>query len=243
MVKGLVRNLAKQFGYEILGPSRSYATQNSLASLLRQEQINLVIDVGANTGQFAMELSAFGYRGRILSFEPLASAHAQLRIKAKAYPNWTVADRTAIGAERGSVEIHVARASASSSILDMLPNHLEAAPESIYIGKETVPINRLDEVCALSPADRVVLKIDVQGYEGQVLKGAPRVLESCRAVISEMSLVPLYEGQVLAKALWELLAANGFELWGLEPGFRNPVTGRLLQFDGVFVRQAGKTYL
>jgi hypothetical protein len=81
------------------------------------------------------------------------------------------------------------------------------------------------------------LKIDVQGYEKQVLEGAPRVLGSCRAVIAEMSLLPLYEGQVLAKELWNQLTEQGFEPWSLEPGFRHPATGRMLQLDGIFVRR------
>jgi len=150
--------------------------------------------------------------------------------------NWTVADRTAIGAETGSVEIHVSGNTASSSILDMLPIHSNVAPESIYLSTEKVPMNRLDDLYAPSSSERVLLKIDVQGYEKHVLEGATRILGSCRAVISEMSLVPLYEGQVLANELLGLLEARGFEPWSLEPFFRDPVTGRLLQFDGVFVR-------
>jgi hypothetical protein len=56
-------------------------------------------------------------------------------------------------------------------------------------------------------------------------------------VHSELSLLPLYEGQVMARDLWNLLVSKGFELWSLEPGFRDSATLRLLQFDGVFVRQ------
>lgn len=237
MLKGLVTSFARRHGYEILGPQRSYATQRSLMGLLRQEQINLVLDVGANTGQFAEELRASGYKERIVSFEPLASIHAQLCSAAKGDQNWTIADRTAIGAATGTVEIHISKKSASSSILDMLPSHLEAEPESLYLGTESVPVNRLDDLCALSLHDRALLKIDVQGYERQVLEGAPRVVEACRAVVSEMSLLPLYEGQVMAKELWDLLASQGFEPWSLEPGFRDPVTSRMLQLDGVFVRR------
>lgn len=236
MLKRLVKSFAKRCGYEILGSRGAYAAQRSLAGLLRQEQINLVLDVGANKGQFAGELRACGYRGRLISFEPLSSVHALLRSKAERFPNWTVAARTAIGAERGSVEIHISEKSACSSILDMHPRCLEAAPRSIYVGSETVPVNRLDDLCALSPDDRALLKIDVQGYEDKVLEGASRVLSACRAVHVEMELLPLYEGQVLARELWDLLTAQGFEPWSLEPGLRDPVTFRLLQIDGVFVR-------
>jgi FkbM family methyltransferase len=200
------------------------------------EQINLVLDVGANEGQFVDEVRASGYSGKIVSFEPLASAHAVLRSRARADADWTIADRTAVGAKAGSVDINISRNGVSSSILSMLPSHSDAAPASGYIGAETVPVSRLDDLCALSSDDRAILKIDVQGYEKQVLDGAPNVLANCKAVIVEMSLVPLYDGQLLALDLWNLLAEHGFEAWSLEPGIRHPETGRMLQFDGIFVR-------
>jgi FkbM family methyltransferase len=222
-----------------MGPPRAFAAHHSLSGLLRQQHINLVLDVGANTGQFVDELRNTGYSGKVVSFEPLASAHAALRSRAQRDPNWTIADRTAIGAEAGSVEINVSLNGVSSSILGMLPAHAEAEPQSSYMGAETVPVNRLDDLYLLDPEDRPMLKIDVQGYERQVLAGAPQVLGQCLAVIVEMSLVPLYDGQVLARELWDLLAAQGFGPWALEPGFRHPDTGRMLQIDGIFVRPQG----
>jgi hypothetical protein len=105
-----------------------------------------------------------------------------------------------------------------------------------------VPINRLDDICTLAPADRVLLKIDVQGYEKQVLDGAQRILATCRAVMLEMSLIPLYDGEVLAREMWGLLDAQGFDVWNLEPGFRHPQTGRMLQVDGCFVRRTAETH-
>jgi hypothetical protein len=118
----------------------------------------------------------------------------------------------------------------------MLPAHSEAEPQSAYVETETVPLNRLDDLYSPTPADRVLLKIDVQGYEPQVIEGAANLLSTCRAVILELSLVPLYKGQLLAKDMWEILAARGFQPWSFEPGFRHPETGRMLQLDGIFVR-------
>ena len=240
MVKNLIRRFARRYGYEILGPVHSYATHRTLSGLFRQEGINLVLDVGANAGQFASELLAGGYTERIISFEPLSAAHAKLSNYAKNHSNWTVADRTAIGAEKGSVEINVSGDSWNSSILGMLPFKAALSPQSAYVGTESVPLNRLDDLSNFSPNDRVFLKIDVQGYEKQVLEGAPRVLAACRGVQAEMSLLPLYEGQVLARDVWDFLISRGFEPWALEPGFRNPKSGRMQQVDGVFFR-SGET--
>jgi FkbM family methyltransferase len=236
MLRRFVRGIAKQCGYEILGLPRAYAATRTLGGLFQQEQINLVLDVGANEGQFADQVRASGYSGKIVSFEPLASAHAVLCSRAHADGDWTIADRTAVGAKTGSVDINISRNGVSSSILNMLPSHSDAEPASGYIGAETVPVNRLDDLCVLSSEDRAMLKIDVQGYEKQVLDGAHNVLANCKAVILEMSLIPLYGGQLLALDLWTLLAQQGFEAWSLEPGIRHPKTGRMLQFDGTFVR-------
>jgi FkbM family methyltransferase len=237
MLKELMKNLTRSLGYEIQAPPRAYAAEKTLAGLLSQEEINLVLDVGANYGQFADELWALGYTGRLISFEPMAVPHAHLRSKAATHPSWTIADRTAVGAETGTVEIHVSENSVSSSILPMLPAHSAAAPQSNYVATEPVPLHRLDDLFACTSADRLALKIDVQGFEGKVLEGAPHILEVCRAVVIEMSLVPLYDGQLLALEQWDLLAAMGFEAWSLEPGFRDPATGRMLQLDGLFVRK------
>jgi FkbM family methyltransferase len=245
MLRGLVRGLLRWRGYEVRRVRRgdlAFAEQRSLAGLLQQQEINLVLDVGANTGQFVSELRRNGYRGRILSFEPLSSAHELLCLQARSDPNWTIAERTAIGAETGSIEIHVSGNSVSSSILDLLPRHTEAAPQSTYIGTETVPIHRLDDLYKPSDADRVLLKIDVQGYERQVLEGAQSILSTSQAVMSEMSLMGLYEGQILARELWDLLTSRGFEIWSLEPSFRHPETGRTFQVDGMFVRSSPSPY-
>jgi FkbM family methyltransferase len=238
MLKAHIKGLARYFGYEIVGLPRAYAAERSVAGLLRQEQINLVVDVGANTGQFVGDLRQAGYKDRIVSFEPLASAHSILQTRAAADSNWTIADRTAIGSETGTIDIHVSGNSVSSSILQLLPTHSEADRQSSYVGIETVPIKRLDDLISLATTDRVLLKVDVQGYEKQVLDGACNLLKNCRAIICEMSLVPLYGGQLLARDMWDLLVAQDFEPWSLEPCFRHPQSGRMLQLDGVFVRSS-----
>jgi hypothetical protein len=126
----------------------------------------------------------------------------------------------------------------------MLHTHLSAAPGSRYLHKEKVPIRRLDDVMLpLHPLDRVdrldrriLLKLDVQGYESQVLAGAAKLLPHTLAVQLEMSLLPLYDGEVLMPEICTTMAANGFNLSDLEPSFRDPTTGRLLQVDGIFTR-------
>ena len=198
------------------------------------------MDVGANEGQHALTLRREGYRGRILSFEPLPTAWAECARRASGDPLWTVAPRAALGAREGSVEIHVASNSASSSILPMHDTHRAAAPHSRYVGVETVPLHRLDQVArdAVAAAAHPFLKIDTQGYERDVLEGASAVIDSLMGIQLEISLTPLYEGSPTLPELLALMELWGFALHALLPAFTDVASGRMLQVDGLFFRAA-----
>ena len=137
------------------------------------------------------------------------------------------------------LNIHVAGNSTSSSLLPMLQRHVDAAPQSAPVATEPVPVYRLDDIDhpQLKSAKRVLLKIDTQGYEMPVLRGASKTLERCAGLQVEMSIVPLYAGQALYRELIDYLDGVGFDLWGLLPGFVDPSSGRLLQMDGLFFRR------
>ena len=244
-LKQTLRSLAEASGLEVRKTS-VYTSQKLRHQLLfSQLPIDLVLDVGANTGQFVHQCRAAGYQGEILSFEPSASAHAALLRSAASDPQWTVANRVALGATTGEVEINIAANSLSSSILPMLDSHLAAAPNSAYLQKEKVPLRRLDDLLAhhladhqTAPTHHIFLKLDVQGYESQVLAGAPQILHHTVAVQLEMSLLPLYDGETLMPQMHAAMTAKGFDLWDLEPSFRDPNTGRLLQIDAIFTRSS-----
>ena len=199
--------------------------------------VETVLDVGANVGQYGAGLRASGYRGRIVSFEPLSDAYARLAKRCAHDPQWT-ASREAVGAEPGELEINISANSYSSSLLPMTSAHTGAAPGSEYVGVEKVPVTTLADVLPAHDVDpaRTWLKIDTQGYEAQVLDGAGGRLGEFAAVQLELSFVPLYAGQALFDELVARLTDAGLVLFGLEAGFSDPRTGRTLQCDGVFVR-------
>jgi len=157
---------------------------------------------------------------------------------AKNDPLWIVPDAVAIGDKHGSAVIHVAGDSVSSSVLEMLDAHRHAAPDSAYIGSESVPLAKLDTAANefLHAQDVVFLKVDVQGFESQVLAGAADLLPRIKGLMLELSLVPCYRDQVLFQSMIEFLDQLGFELWNLIPGTVESETDRLLQVDGVFFR-------
>lgn len=206
--------------------------------MLEFHGVDLVLDVGANTGQFAHTLRGAGYRGRIISFEPLPTAHAELLRASLDDPQWEIAPRIAVGGHEGTVNLHVAANSVSSSVLYMLDSHAEAAPGSAYVAIQTVPMSRLDTlVCShLEPESVAFLKIDTQGYEDRVLDGAQELLGKTKGLQLELSFVPLYEGQQFFDELSSRLQALGFSIWAIWPGLCDPVTGRMLQVDATFFR-------
>lgn len=238
MIKALVRRAFRAAGIEAQKLKSANTEGAILRNLLRHRPPAVVLDVGANIGQFAHGLREAGYRGRIVSFEALPDVHAELSRVASRDPQWTVAPCAALGSASGVAEMNVAGNVASSSLLSMLPAHASAAPESVYVRRDQVKIVRLDELAAsiLPPTGDVYLKIDTQGYEREVLAGATGLLPRVTAMQLELSLVPLYEGAPLFMEMIQLAERLGFELFNVAPGFRDDRIGRLLQMDGFFVR-------
>ena len=236
-----VKSLAAAAGVTIQRVSPYSSPMIRLAMLLDRLQTQVVLDIGANEGQFAADLRAAGYHGRIVSVEPLAAAHAALTRAAAKDNKWTVADRCAVGAAAGKAALHVAENSVSSSLREMTPAHLDAAAESQYVATEEVSVVTLADLIHLhagaSNAEMFV-KIDVQGHERDVLEGAGDYLNTIAGIQLELSLVELYAGQSLMQVHVEFLAAHGLTLWSVDRGFMDGKTGRLLQCDGTFVRES-----
>lgn len=240
MVSRTLRSLLRRTGFDLRRYHPSSSQHCAMQLLLRRLQIDLIFDVGANAGQTGEELFGSGFPGRVVSFEPLAAAHAELAHKASLHPRWTAHPRAAIGAAPGEVTIHVAANSVSSSVLPMLQSHLDAAAGSQTVDTEAVAVVRLDDVAGvyLQGAKAAMLKVDTQGFEWDVLDGAALTLEKVAAVQLELSLVPLYGGQRLWRDYVDRMDAEGFQLYFAYPAFTNEHTGQTLQWDGLFVRKS-----
>jgi FkbM family methyltransferase len=215
-------------------------TQERFLEECRGFAIDVIFDVGANTGQFAQELRKGGYHGHMISFEPLSSAHATLIATAASDPLWDVAERCAVGASDGWAEINIAGNSYSSSLLPMLDLHREAAPQSAYQGTEPRRVIALDSYIERTFSDPTTvfgLKIDTQGYESQILAGLRHNHDRVKVVFCEMSLAPLYAHGPSMSELCRLLAELGYHCVALGPKFEDPRNGELLQANGVFVKR------
>ncbi len=234
-MKRAIRSLVNTFGYEV--HKSSWFLSAHRPRVMQRLGINLVLDIGANTGAYAFELRRTGYRGRIWSYEPLSEAFADLAKSAAGDDLWKTVN-CACGAKPGRSMINVAKNSWSSSLLPMLEKHSASAPDSVYISGEEISVCTLDDcvMTSLSPDDHVWLKIDTQGYEAEVLEGASRLMPRVQGLECELSLVPLYEGQPLIDEMITMIYRMGFRMVGMAPAFFQPETGDPLQVDGVFLR-------
>jgi len=205
--------------------------------LFERYKINKVLDVGANVGNYGLNLKKSGFNGKIISFEPLSKTFIELEKKSHKYKDWNSIN-IALGDFNGNTEINIANNNDSSSILDMLPAHLESAPYSKYIGKEKIQVKTLDSIYEdlCIGEDVVYLKIDTQGFEKQVLDGAIKSLSKIKGLQVEMSLVPLYSDSITYIEMINFLKKNNFILHSIEPGFFDQASGKLLQFDGIFYK-------
>jgi FkbM family methyltransferase len=233
-VKNWIRHELDRRGLELVADPFG----RRLVRMIHSRGIDTVIDGGANVGQFGQLLRSAGFAGRIYSVEPLSAAYAALAATAADDPRWT-AERAAFSDAEGTLTINVSGNSVSSSALPMLDAHSSAAPESTYVGTEsvrTVTVDAFVDRHGIDPA-RTLLKLDVQGYERQALEGAAGILPAVGVIETELSLRTLYDGQALIDDVLAYLRDRGFALHALTPVLRDPRTGEYLQFDGLLTRR------
>jgi FkbM family methyltransferase len=189
-----------------------------------------VIDVGANAGQFARAAVEL-LRCPVHSFEPLPAAADAFARNLADRPQVRL-HRVALGASSGSIAFYPHEYTLASSAL---PRELDAGEAWTNQGDPIdVPVARLDEVLAVDQlTGPVLLKLDVQGYEAEVLAGAPRVLADAGAVLVELAFVSTYQGQPLAADLVEVLADQGWRLHEVLDVRR--ADGRIAEVDALFL--------
>ncbi len=237
-VKHRIQDILWKLGIDVSRSRSLYHPLGRKKFLLERNDIDVVLDIGANTGQFGYELRKYlGYKGKIISFEPLREAYKLLQKKAEPDPHWEILN-FALGNTQEKRHINVSENLVSSSFLDMLPIHLKAAPSSIYTGRQEIHIKTLDSlfINLCEKHNNIYMKIDTQGFDSRVINGAKKSLPHIRFIQIEMSLVPLYKNEILFDKMLDLMTENGFQMIALEPGFMDPVSGHTLQVDGIFQR-------
>lgn len=198
--------------------------------------VDTLIDVGANKGQAGRLYRRHGFSGRILSIEPDSDACAVLRTWADKYPPWDVL-QCAVGDKPGPVELHISEESQFNSLRPMTSFTIDNSPHARYLKTEQVDVRTLDDIASRFGTDQKLgLKIDVQGFEEQVLRGGAETLARALYVDIELCPVPLYDGQIMMIDLMSRMESEGFSLMAIEDTYSDMRTGQVLSYNGVYAR-------
>ena len=237
IAKTAVRRCVNAVGYDIVRYDHNNA-RTRLARLLLRHHIGMVLDVGANRGDFGWNIRELGYRGKIVSFEPLQEPFLCLQSATRDDPVWQAVN-VGLGNYNERRVIHVAANSQSSSLLPMLDTHVQAAPESRYDGEELVTIRRLDDIVKdyRRSDEAIFLKVDAQGFERNIIVGARETLSVVPLVQLECSFIALYEGGDLVESLIERMRELGYDPIDTFPVFYHRGNGHLMQPDILFLRR------
>lgn len=231
-----VRRTIRRFGFDVVRYPYWYSLEGHIARLLKEQKVNVVLDVGANTGQFGRALRREKYTGLVLSFEPVSGAFERLVAAARGDDKWQCY-RIALGDEEAERSIRIARESSLSSFLRFNDYGQRVLDDSVVEHTETVQVRRLDavfpELAKDLPAPRAFLKIDTQGWDAQVLRGAQGCLGQVVLLQAELSVRAIYDGMTDWVGFIELARLNSFDLLALYP-VNYDSHGRVLEFDGLF---------
>lgn len=242
MFVNTLKRLARALGYNITRfPHGCEILQAHLRMLLPRLDVDCVVDVGANSGQYGQMLRSIGYAGRIISFEPVSSCYQKLAQVAARDGNWETF-QLALGEADAVLPINVTSSTDFSSFLtpnEYCSSTFGEGPRVAHV--EQVPVRRLDDVLDDLPQitghSRLYLKMDTQGFDQAVLRGAADCMDRIVALQSELSVKPVYGGAVrYLDALREFEEA-GFEVSGLFPVNRDRNL-RLVEVDCVMVRES-----
>ncbi len=233
MFKRALQSSLHRLGIDV----RRYRKQCGKLDFLDQYTIRTVLDIGANVGQSAVEFRAVMPEAQIYSFEPLPDCFEKLSSAMhgdslfKAFP-------CGLGATSGRLIIHKSSYAPSSSFIPMGELHKKAFPGSAESRDEVVEVRRLDDVAPeLTLLPDVLIKIDVQGFERDVLEGGEKTLRSAKVIIIENSFRELYIGEALFDEIYERMKGLGFSYRGALGQKYDEKTGDILFEDSIFVRE------
>ncbi len=222
-INALLRNT---LGYEIRHLRRPI-------DVLRSRQIDLVLDVGANVGQYASAIRRAGYANEIISFEPVKACYDALQARTEKDALWEVR-HAAVGSEDGTACINVSDETTYSSLCEPSSDVIAFDKRAATGRSEEVPICKIDTIYMFEDL-RVYLKIDTQGFEREVLLGAKQTLPKISAVQVEVGTMQLYEGQPSYLEVCRLMHESRFSVALARSSEHYAADGRLLDMDFVFI--------
>jgi FkbM family methyltransferase len=238
-IEELRRQLRRWLKLDIISTGNMITLRHNLAEVLRRYRIDTVLDVGANEGQFAEMLrQGADFRGTIHSFEPASRPFTKLMSRAASDSDWHV-HRLALGRSAGEVTLNLSEHSTFSSLLRPNVFGTETFRDIRVVNREQVPMSTVDSFVEEHFAGRdarILLKMDTQGFDLEVFEGAGKSISRICALISELSLMPIYEGMPRYAEMLETYENSGFAVCGVFPVSRTSDLA-LIEVDCLMVRR------
>lgn len=208
--QSFIKSTLRKFGVEIKKSAFGLVLEEDLKSLNQKRPFRTVFDIGANEGQTSLHFNEMFPQARIFSFEPSSQTFEKLKANVQGIPQITPI-RTAVGTTEGSVTFKNTGSSVNSSILD----YLNPIGEDMVCNEEEVPLRTVPSICEehkLAGID--LLKIDTQGYDLHVMKGAESLLKAHKVgvILTEVIMVQMYDGQAWFHDVCTYLHELGFRL-------------------------------
>lgn len=232
----ILHKIADLFEYQLKRKRKLYNCQNTIKAIIDFYHIDLVIDVGANIGQFATDLRSNGYRGEIISFEPVKKSYCELAKKCVNDPLWTAVP-LGLGANNGELKINTSTFSVFDSVLKLSNFAVNNWKNLAIDSTEIITITTLDYYLIENKLEhrRIFLKLDTQGYDLEVFKGSLKCIDSIKAMQSEVSFIQIYEGMPSFIVSIESYLAAGFQVSAFFPVCEN-INLASIEMDCILVK-------
>ncbi len=242
-MRQLIRKFLQKFNYDIvkLHPVFKIGAVNKDAlesefRWLKEYQFKTIIDVGANEGQFSEKMRILFPDAFIYAFEPLEATFKILQKNFESDNNFK-ALKLACGDSKTNMQIHQNESTASSSLLKMSEKHTSNFTHAVKTSVAEIEIDTLDNIFnSINLNHPILLKMDVQGFEDKVIEGGKSIIGNADMVITELSFTELYNGQPLFNHLYSMFMKLGFVYSGSIDQLRSPINNKVLQQDGVFIK-------
>lgn len=239
IVLNLIKNLFRLVGLEV-SRVKKYSDIHYVMSYHANKNCDVVLDIGANIGQYGQSLINSGLTKKLISFEPIKDAHSNLCKNAESIKNWTIYKRCAVGVKPGTFSFNISKNSVSSSLLKMKDSHIVNAPSSTIVEVDEVEVvamnNIIEELLDLNANTKIGIKLDVQGMELELLEVLSPYFANIPIIALELSFVELYEKQKLFPEVYEFMLKNHYHIIAVENGFTSLSDRSSLQADFVFYK-------
>jgi len=238
MLKETINNLLRKLGYQFIKvPYSERKIRSGHYKWLQEMGIKTVFDIGANEGQFIEIILRLIPQVRVYSFEPLKELFLKLSERFKSDTSVKLFN-LAIGNGNGIVKFYKNDFLPSSSLLEIATLHTDAFPHTKNVNAVEVEMKTLDElITKCEIREKVLLKVDVQGYEIHVLEGGKQFINNVDIIIVETSYYELYKGQPLFEEIYLFLKKRGFKYFGNLEQIYDTRDGKILQSDSVFIKE------